>query len=244
MRSRRLLAWYILIGLLVMESVMYKLSDYMTWHYRRALVDTFNTGAATQQAADHQTPYADLINKYAAAAGLNARLVACVIQAESSFQPQAVSPAGAYGLMQIIPGTWREVNSRVKACDGRHQGECTSKCYFNPQLNIQIGTAYLSQLYQHYSGNAVLALAAYNAGPGAVDKYGGIPPYRETEQYVSRIISYWHTIQGQAIPDYPAKIDSWETIRKISGWSLCITSFLILLILRRLFRHYRSWRWR
>lgn len=100
-------------------------------------------------------------------------LLASVVRAESGGQVKAVSRTGAKGLMQLMPGT----ASAMGVDDA-----------FQPQQNISGGTAYLDALLTRYHDNVALALAAYNAGPGAVDKYHGIPPYRETREYVARVI--------------------------------------------------------
>ena len=100
-------------------------------------------------------------------------LLACVVRAESGGQVRAVSRVGAQGLMQLMPGT----ASAMGVADA-----------FQPEQNIAGGTAYLDALLTRYHDNVALALAAYNAGPGAVDKYHGVPPYRETRAYVARII--------------------------------------------------------
>ena len=100
-------------------------------------------------------------------------LLASVVRAESGGQVRAVSRAGARGLMQLMPGT----ASAMGVDDA-----------FRPDENISGGTAYLDSLLIRYHDNVALALAAYNAGPGAVDKYHGVPPYRETRQYVARVI--------------------------------------------------------
>jgi hypothetical protein len=100
-------------------------------------------------------------------------LLASVVRAESGGQVRAVSPTGARGLMQLMPGT----ASAMGVDDA-----------FRPEQNISGGTAYLDSLLTRYHDNVALALAAYNAGPGAVDKYHGVPPYRETQQYVARVI--------------------------------------------------------
>ncbi len=122
-----------------------------------------------------ELPFADLIMSTAKKHGMNPGLVAAVMKAESSFDPQAISRAGAKGLMQLMDGTARSLGvSNV----------------FDPAQNIEGGVKFLSSLLQRYSGNTSLALAAYNAGPGAVDKYSGIPPYKETRDYVSKVLSY------------------------------------------------------
>jgi hypothetical protein len=100
-------------------------------------------------------------------------LLASVVRAESGGQVRAVSRTGAQGLMQLMPGT---------------AGAMGVKDAFKPEENISGGTAYLDWLLTRYHDNVALALAAYNAGPGAVDKYHGVPPYRETREYVARVI--------------------------------------------------------
>jgi len=99
--------------------------------------------------------------------------LASVVRAESGGQVRAVSRTGAKGLMQLMPGTASEMGVDDA---------------FKPEQNIAGGTAYLDALLTRYHDNVALALAAYNAGPGAVDKYHGIPPYRETREYVARVI--------------------------------------------------------
>jgi soluble lytic murein transglycosylase-like protein len=100
-------------------------------------------------------------------------LLASVVRAESGGQVRAISRTGARGLMQLMPGT-----ANAMGVDDA----------FKPEQNIAGGTAYLDELLTRYHDNVALALAAYNAGPGAVDKYHGVPPYRETREYVARVI--------------------------------------------------------
>ncbi|EAX47249.1 Lytic transglycosylase, catalytic [Thermosinus carboxydivorans Nor1] len=241
---RRLLIklWYLLLCFLALEVAGYGLAWWLADYSRRAAAIRFNTAAAAWQPVKN-VPYADLINRHSRAAGVSAQVVACVIQAESSFQPRAVSRAGAYGLMQIIPDTWRQVNGRIKACAGRHEGDCTRECFFDPELNIRVGTAYLAELAGRYPGRLDLALAAYNAGPGAVDYYGGVPPYAETQQYVARIIHYWHQMQSPAMPVQAAGA-AWERARRALGWLLALTLFMLPVLARFLHKLHRSWRWR
>jgi soluble lytic murein transglycosylase-like protein len=115
----------------------------------------------------------DLIEEHASRHRVRTDLVRAVVQVESAFNPHAKSPKGAMGLMQLMPATMRQ----FKVLDA-----------FNPAENIRAGVAYLRQLLDRYGNNEQLALAAYNAGPGAVDKYGAtVPPYRETKNYVVKI---------------------------------------------------------
>jgi soluble lytic murein transglycosylase-like protein len=124
-------------------------------------------------AANRSRPYDDLIEEHARLNGVRTDLVRAVIQVESGFNPAARSPKGAMGLMQLMPATARELGVANP---------------YNPAENIRGGVAYLRQLLDRYQDHEELALAAYNAGPAAVDKHGeNIPPYRETRDYVSRI---------------------------------------------------------
>jgi soluble lytic murein transglycosylase-like protein len=120
-----------------------------------------------------QYPFAQYIHKYAARYDVDHRLVVAVIRAESNFNPRAVSPVGARGLMQLMPATARSLGVRNS---------------FDPRENIRGGVQHLSYLLARYDGNVKLAVAAYNAGESAVDKYRGIPPYTETRNYVRTIL--------------------------------------------------------
>lgn len=244
MRQRLLMLWYMGLLLLVVELVAYGVTAHMVASDRSLVWSKFNANAYTLQDVDKQVPYAETINRYAREAGINAQMVASVIKAESSFQPRAVSVAGAYGLMQIIPETWQQVNKVSKVCSGRHGGGCSSDCYYNPELNIGIGTAYLGQLVKRYKGNMVFAVAAYNAGPGAVDQYDGIPPYDETITYTSRVISYWFELSNHSMPYFISTAKQWDTIHTVLYWCLMLTVLILLWLLWRLRRTYRSWHWR
>lgn len=117
--------------------------------------------------------YDDQIRYYAKQYGVDPTLVRAVMHAESAFNPNAVSSAGAGGLMQLMPQT----AARFGVSDR-----------FNPEENIAGGVAYLAFLLDLFHGNRQLALAAYNAGEGAVQKYSGVPPYNETQNYVTRVL--------------------------------------------------------
>ncbi len=113
-----------------------------------------------------------LVQAAAARYALPAKFVESVAQAESAMDPKAVSPKGAVGVMQLMPST-----ARVLSADPN-----------DPAQNIDAGTRLLRQLLIKYNGDVVKALAAYNAGEGAVEKYNGLPPYRETQNYVDKVI--------------------------------------------------------
>jgi soluble lytic murein transglycosylase-like protein len=105
---------------------------------------------------------------------VNPGLIRAVIMAESAGDPSAISSAGAQGLMQLMPGT---------------SAGCGIDNPFDAQENVGCGTQYLHELLARYHGSVMKAVAAYNAGPGAVDEYGGVPPYAETQAYVARVVS-------------------------------------------------------
>ena len=117
--------------------------------------------------------YDDIIRDSARQHSVRTDLVRAVVQVESGYNPFATSPKGALGLMQLMPATIQQFGVKNP---------------FDPMENIRAGVAYLRRLLDKYSDNEVLALAAYNAGPGAVDRHGqAVPPYRETRDYVSRV---------------------------------------------------------
>ena len=135
--------------------------------------------------ANRAWQYETLITEHSRLNGVRSDLVRAVMQVESAFNPNAISPKGAMGLMQLMPATMRQYGVRNA---------------FNPAENVRAGVAYLRALLDRYSNNEELALAAYNAGPGAVDKYGqAIPPYRETQNYVAKINKMTDTA-GRAEP--------------------------------------------
>lgn len=143
-------------------------------------------GTATGKTATAELTHAEMHTMLAKAGTqhhIDEDLLASVVKAESGGHVMAVSRTGAQGLMQLMPGTANDLG----VSDA-----------FRPEQNIAGGTAYLDQLLVRYHDNAALALAAYNAGPGAVDKYHGVPPYRETRAYVARVIREFNRRKMQA----------------------------------------------
>lgn len=147
---------------------------------KAAGVRTTTAGSNPRSAA-----FDEAIEEHAAAQGVPPDLVRAVIQVESAFNPKALSHKGAMGLMQLMPATARELGVENP---------------FLPEENIRGGVTYLKQLLDRYDRNVELALAAYNAGPGSVAKYGTIPPYRETQAYVKKVTGVSGTV-APAPPD-------------------------------------------
>ena len=123
--------------------------------------------------------------------GVDPRFIHAVIQQESNYDPKALSPAGARGLMQLMPGTAKRFD-----CHDTKDEAC----------NVEAGTKYLAWLLKRFNGDVKLVLAGYNAGEGAVDKYQGVPPYPETQNYVNKIVANYGKTYHPVLQPEDAKI--------------------------------------
>jgi len=144
---------------------------------------------------------AELIDHYANDRGLSPRLVQAVIQVESAYDSRARSRKGAMGLMQLMPDTAK----LLQVADP-----------YDPAQNIRGGTLYLRRQLDRFAGDLTLALAAYNAGPGAVADHGGVPPYRETRDYVSRVLSLYRGSSAPVLLQDRAR-DQMEPSAEVAG---------------------------
>lgn len=145
---------------------------------RPASFDVFRSylDTATRNELLNELPYGDAIRRAAERHGVDALLVAAIVEVESSFDPCAISHRGAVGLMQVMPAT---------------AGLTEYDLLADPRVNVELGTGYLRHLLKIYDGDLELALAAYNAGPANVRRYGGLPPFRETRRYVEKVLDVY-----------------------------------------------------
>jgi len=136
-----------------------------------------SSGFVATEANVRNRPFAELIDKVARRHGISPVLVHAVVEVESNYHVRARSRAGARGLMQVMPSTARDL------------GVSSPARLFDPRENLEAGVKYLKAMLQRFNGDLVAALAAYNAGPGAVDRYAGVPPFPETREYVRKVLS-------------------------------------------------------
>jgi soluble lytic murein transglycosylase-like protein len=139
----------------------------------------------------HELPYGRAMAAAAERHRVDGLLVAAIVEAESGFNPGRVSSRGAIGLMQVLPSTAGEL------------GATGDQDLRDPSVNLDVGSRYLGQLIDDFSGDVKLAVAAYNAGPGAVERYRGVPPYPETRKYVEHVLSLYgaHSQTASATPE-------------------------------------------
>lgn len=149
--------------------------------YRRILKDS---GASLGGRAATGAAFDDLISSASGRYNVDPDLIRAVIKTESDFNSNARSNKGAMGLMQLMPDTARLHN----VSDA-----------FNPNENVDGGVRHLRLLLERYQGNLELSLAAYNAGAGAVEKHGGIPPYNETREYVRKVLRFYDAFRGTSL---------------------------------------------
>lgn len=147
-----------------------KTSKVLKDHNNTVPVDT----TVLKSKARDNSDYHSIVHEKAAVYNLDPTLIKAVIKTESNWNSRAISKKGAIGLMQLMPTTATDMNVRNP---------------FDPEENIEGGTKYLKYLLERFNGDLTLALAAYNAGPGTVEKYGYVPPISETRQYVNKVLS-------------------------------------------------------
>ncbi|HVS88976.1 MAG TPA: lytic transglycosylase domain-containing protein [Candidatus Acidoferrum sp.] len=156
-------------------------------------------------ADNFKTPFHELIEAASAQYKVDADLITSVIAVESNFEPMAISRRNARGLMQLLP----ETAARLGVKD-----------IFDPRQNINAGTRYLSDLLQRYNNDLVLALAAYNAGPEKVGKFGSVPPYAETISYVRRVKRAYENSKSGATPRSKQKRKSLSASANVPNGSM------------------------
>ena len=149
---------------------------------RRQSFELFREYAADADRQDlvRGLPFGELIQSTATRVSVDGLLLASIMEAESGFNPYAISPQGALGLMQVMPAT---------------AGFYSVEDLLEPEVNIEVGARYFARLLEQFDGDVALALASYNAGPGMVRRYGGLPPFPETRHYVDRVLTRYVRLQ-------------------------------------------------
>lgn len=156
------------------------------WHFTNVKTDSryrLFVPSSRRSLKKYLDDYQGIIQQASVQFGIESHFIRAVIKAESGFDHRAVSSKGAQGLMQLMPGT---------------AGDMEVTDPFDPEENIYGGTRYLSLLLKRFKNNKILALAAYNAGPEAVESYKGVPPFAETQEFVRRVMQYYETYQPKA----------------------------------------------
>ena len=171
-------------------------------------------GRATAAQGAQSSRYDGLIARAAQRYGVDPALIKAMIRKESQFNPNARSGAGAQGLMQMMPATARSLGVTDPT---------------NPEQNVMAGTRYMGQLLKKYNGDERLALAAYNAGPGNVRKYGGIPPFAETQTYVARVSQYRNEYASAGVSTPPGQAYASNQAQSVQGSANVDASFAQLL---------------